>query len=47
MSSMGVEVISSDKKELIEAIEDALDLMNNQYIKNFHINQHHHFQISF
>lgn len=38
MSSMGVEVISSDKKELIEAIEDALDLMNNQYIKNLFLN---------
>ena len=38
MSSMGVEVISSDKKELIEAIEDALDLINNQYIKNLFLN---------
>ena len=38
MSSIGVEVISSDKKELIEAIEDALDLINNQYIKNLFLN---------
>lgn len=38
MSSMGVEVISSDKKELIEAIEDALELINNQYIKNLFLN---------
>lgn len=38
MSSMEVEVIYSDKKELIEAIEDALELINNQYIKNLFLN---------
>ena len=38
MSSIGVEVISSDKKELIEAIKEALDLMDNEYIKNLFLN---------